>query len=110
MISIYFASGLQCLGKHSKHLKRLDVGWCEAITEEGARTLSQSCTTLEYLGLMRCDKISVEESVKLETDFPRIKYSTMFLDCRRLLLSARDNGHLPPGIPLPISQDLLFGL
>ena len=88
------------LGDYSHKLESLDVSWCSALSDVGARYVSEKCPRLSYLSLMRCDSVSdatVEELVKL---FPRIYYSTMYLDYGRLLAQAHKAGVLSKPIKL----------
>ena len=46
----FLFAGLFQLGTHCKSLQRLDVSWCSAITEVGARNVLQGCHNLNHLG------------------------------------------------------------
>ena len=78
----------------STTLESVDVGWCTNITNAGPPYISEKCQTLTYLGLMRCDNVSDSLMNELVQKYPRIHYSTMYLDCQRLLERARESGHL----------------
>lgn len=87
-------SALISLGAHSRTIQTVDVGWCEHITAQGAIKISETCPTLQYLGLMRCDLITIAMMELLVERFPRVKFSTMWLDCKRLIQMARSQGFL----------------
>lgn len=74
-------------------LEKLDVGWCTEITVAGAESVSEGCKGLQYLGLMRCDAVARDASESLVERFPGITYSTMWLECERLLARARNAGY-----------------
>ena len=93
-VLLVFVSALVSLGAHSRSIQTVDVGWCEHITAEGAVKISETCSTLLYLGLMRCDLITIPMMERLVETFPRVKFSTMWLDCRRLIQMAKNQGFL----------------
>ncbi len=97
-VLIIIVSALLTLGEHCKTLETLDVGWCENMSDEGVVQISDTCHTLSYLGLMRCDHVTIATTENLVTKYPHITYSTMWLDCMRLLERAKKEGHNVPPI------------
>ncbi|XP_072021263.1 F-box/LRR-repeat protein 17-like [Amphiura filiformis] len=84
--------GLISIGRHSRSIEHLDIGWCEDITDRGATALSQMCSQLKYLGMVRCDQITEGCVARLVKEFPHIHYSTFLLDSQRLLEKAKRQG------------------
>lgn len=78
-------------------LQTLDVAYCNRVTFSGANLVSSQCKDLRYLGLMRCDQITNEEAETLAKKFPRIHFSTVLLDYKRVIDKANQHGLLPPG-------------
>lgn len=96
---MYIITGLEALAKHCPTLEALDVGWCQDITDVGIRLVSSQCLKLNYLGLIRCDKVTMETIESLALAYPRINYSTFVLESRRVLERARKEGYkfeMPP--------------
>ena len=87
-------TGLIYIGRYSRSIEHLDIGWCQDITDRGATALSQMCPQLKYLGLVRCDQITEECVMRLVKEFPHVHYSTFLLDSQRLLEKARRQGYL----------------
>lgn len=85
--------GLEDIAKYCPTLEGLDVGWCHEISDRGVRVVSLACKKLEYFGLIRCDKVTMETMEELVPKFPRINYSTFMLETRRLLQKARKEGY-----------------
>lgn len=69
------------------------MGWCQEITDAGIKLVSEKCLKLNYLGLIRCDKVTMETIELLALTYPRINYSTFILESRRLLERARKEGY-----------------
>ncbi|XP_078666036.1 F-box/LRR-repeat protein 17-like [Branchiostoma floridae x Branchiostoma belcheri] len=86
---------LTSIGKYSHSLETVDVGHCPSITDAGSAFISQNCRTLRYLGLMRCDAVREETVDELVEKYPQIHFSTMMLDCKRILAQAQQNGWKP---------------
>lgn len=100
-------SALMSLGTHCKTIETVDVGWCKGITDAGVDHISRICPTLKYLGLMRCDRVSIPVTEELVEKYPGITYSSMWLDCRRLLERAKKEGahlNIPFIGPPPLQQ------
>ncbi len=84
------------LGTHCTTVETVDVGWCSNITDDGALKISETCSTLRYLGMTRCDRVTVPTLEYLVEKYPHVHYSTFLLDARRLLDKARRLGYLGP--------------
>ncbi|XP_078579953.1 F-box/LRR-repeat protein 17-like [Branchiostoma floridae x Branchiostoma japonicum] len=86
---------LTSIGKYSHSLETVDVGHCPSITDAGSAFISQNCRTLRYLGLMRCDAVREETVDELVEKHPQIHFSTLMLDCKRILAQAQQQGWKP---------------
>ncbi|XP_061180559.1 uncharacterized protein LOC133189168 [Saccostrea echinata] len=82
------------IGKYTKTLKNLDIGWCQAVTDNGIRNLSATCTSLRYLGLIRCDAVTADAVEELVAQYPHITYSTFILESKKLIERARREGFM----------------
>lgn len=80
------------VGKYTKTLKNLDIGWCQEVTDDGIRTLSATCQSLRYLGLIRCDAVTADAVEELVAKYPQITYSTFILESKKLIERARREG------------------
>lgn len=80
------------VGKYTKTLKNLDIGWCQEVTDDGIRTLSTTCQSLRYLGLIRCDAVTADAVEELVAKYPQITYSTFILESKKLIERARREG------------------
>ena len=98
-LSFDLCVALETLATRCPHLDTLDVGWCEAITGGGAHHLATRCPTLRYLGLVRCDLVTIEVSEDLCRRYPHVHFSTMWLDLKRTLQKAREQGFVTPDFP-----------
>ena len=87
--SLFFITGLEDIAKYCPTLEALDVGWCQDVTDNGIIVISLACKKLEYFGLIRCDKVTIDTIEELVPRFPHINYSTFLLESRRLLERAR---------------------
>lgn len=90
----YFFVVLGEVGKYTKALKNLDIGWCQAVTDDGIRSLSATCSSLQYLGLIRCDSVTAEGVEELVEKYPHITYSTFILESKKLIERARREGFM----------------
>lgn len=90
---MFIYSGLEDIAKYRPTLEALDVGWCQEVTDHGVRVMSLACKHLDYFGLIRCDRVTVETIEELVLKYPRINYSTFILESRRLLERARNEGY-----------------
>ena len=88
-------SALEVIGRYSKSLQHIDVGWCERITDAGVLTISESLKSLRYLGLIRCDQVSIPTMEDMVIRYPHIEFSTVYLDCKRLVEKAKAAGFVP---------------
>ncbi len=52
-------TALIAIGQYSSTIETVDAGWCKDITDQGATQIAQSSKSLRYLGLMRCDKVTM---------------------------------------------------
>lgn len=82
------------VGKLTKTLKNLDIGWCQAVTDDGIRSLSATCQSLRYLGLIRCDAVTADAVEELVAKYPQITYSTFILESKKLIERARREGFM----------------
>ncbi|XP_052694091.1 uncharacterized protein LOC128172335 [Crassostrea angulata] len=82
------------VGKYTKTLKNLDIGWCQEVTDNGIRTLSATCQSLRYLGLIRCDAVTADAVEELVAKYPQITYSTFILESKKLIERARREGFM----------------
>ena len=89
-------AGLITLGKNCKKLIHVDVAWCSKITDEGVVRFSELCLTLQYLCLTRCDQVNDSTTLELCDKYPHVKYSTLYLDCQRLIAKAAEQGFVTP--------------
>lgn len=89
------------LASYCKTLRYLEIGWCQSIDEESVVSLCDSCPNLLYLGLMRCDKLSDESMDNIVERYPNIHFSTMLLDCKRILMKAHSQGFRMPSLGPP---------
>lgn len=89
-------AALQLLAANCPKLQTLDVAYCNQITFDAAVFISSRCPHLRYMGLMRCDQITDTEAEMLVEKFPQVHYSTMWLDCKRVLEKAREQGFIVP--------------
>ncbi|XP_077993624.1 F-box/LRR-repeat protein 17-like [Glandiceps talaboti] len=80
------------IGRFSRSITHIDVGWCQGVTDRGTTAISETCKQLEHLGLTRCDRVQHKTVEELVTRFPRIHYSTFLLDSKRLIDEARRHG------------------
>ncbi|XP_053387495.1 uncharacterized protein LOC123542197 [Mercenaria mercenaria] len=85
--------GLEDIAEYRPTLEALDVGWCQAVTDRGVRVISLACKHLDYFGLIRCDRVTIETIEELVLKYPRINYSTFILESRKLLERARKEGY-----------------
>lgn len=92
----FVITALLNIAKYCKQVEKVDVGWCQEITDVGVRELCHACPKLTSLGLMRCDAVTVATSQELAQQFPNIVISTMWLDCFRLFEKAKKAGHNLP--------------
>lgn len=53
------STALIAIGQYSSTIETVDAGWCKDITDQGATQIAQSSKSLRYLGLMRCDKVTM---------------------------------------------------
>ncbi|XP_062566101.1 uncharacterized protein LOC134228457 [Saccostrea cucullata] len=82
------------VGKYTKTLKNLDIGWCQEVTDDGIRNLSATCSSLRYLGLIRCDAVTADAVEELVAQYPHITYSTFILESKKLIERARREGFM----------------
>ena len=87
------------MGTYCKNLAHVDVAWCVDITDLGVIQFSESCTTLKYLCLTRCDQVNDDTTLDLCDKYPNVEYSTMYLDCQRLIAEAQRQGFVIKNIP-----------
>lgn len=85
-------TGLEFLGKYSRRLEHLDIGWCHSVTDLGVKFVSENCPTLRYVGLIRCDHVTAEGVEELLDKYPHITYSTFILESRKIIEMARMQG------------------
>ncbi|KAM6289349.1 F-box/LRR-repeat protein 17 [Aegotheles albertisi] len=86
---------LVAIGRYSKTIETVDVGWCKEITDHGATQIAQSSKSLRYLGLMRCDQVNEATVEQLVQQYPHITFSTVLQDCKRTLERAYQMGWTP---------------
>ncbi|XP_051499619.1 F-box/LRR-repeat protein 17 isoform X2 [Apus apus] len=86
---------LVAIGRYSKTIETVDVGWCKEITDHGATQIAQSSKCLRYLGLMRCDQVNEATVEQLVQQYPHITFSTVLQDCKRTLERAYQMGWTP---------------
>ena len=91
MLFLYL-SALESIAQFSPNIRVVDVGWCQKISNDGVKKISTLCKDLRFLGLMRCDNVTSELMEDLVVRYPRIHYSTAYLDVKRLLDRAKDEG------------------
>lgn len=91
---LFLYAGLQYLGKYARNLERLDVAWCGDITDAGIIAISETGSSLRYLGFMRCGQVTMETIEGLLEQFPHIQYSNFILESRKLLERAEQAGFL----------------
>ena len=89
---VHFVSALISLAKHHTRITRLDVGWCEAVTLDGVQAVVTGCDALVYLGLMRCDRLTPEDSNMLESRYPHIQFSTKWIEYNKLWRKVEQSG------------------
>uniref|UniRef100_A0A7D9NK36 F-box and leucine-rich repeat protein 17 n=2 Tax=Xenopus tropicalis TaxID=8364 RepID=A0A7D9NK36_XENTR len=90
---------LIAIGRYSKSIETVDVGWCKEITDHGAKQIAQSSKSIRYLGLMRCDKVNEATVEQLVQQYPHITFSTVLQDCKRTLERAYQMGWTPNASP-----------
>jgi len=100
-VALWFFSALVSMASHCKKLHTVDVGWCQEITDEGVVQISNGCATLQYLGLMRCDKVTNTLAEQMVVEHPNITYSTMHLDYKKLIEKAKEQGIIARDVPIP---------
>ncbi|OWF41352.1 F-box/LRR-repeat protein 17 [Mizuhopecten yessoensis] len=93
-------TGLEFLGRHSRSLEHLDIGWCHSVTDAGVQFVSERCTALRYIGLIRCDQVTADGIEKLVDKYPRVTYSTFILESRKIIEMARNQG-----FQFPVNSD-----
>ncbi|XP_074661401.1 F-box/LRR-repeat protein 17-like [Tubulanus polymorphus] len=73
----------------NRTLVHLDVGWCEGVSDEGVCYVVERCRALRYLGLIRCDLVTMVTLRELMMRYPNVQFSNFHLDCERLLWEYR---------------------
>lgn len=91
--TLCFVTVMSEVGKLTNTLKNLDIGWCQ-VTDDGIRTLSATCQSLRYLGLIRCDAVTADAVEELVAKYPQITYSTFILESKKLIERARREGFM----------------
>ncbi|XP_064645831.1 F-box/LRR-repeat protein 7-like [Lineus longissimus] len=87
-------NGLKILADNAKHLEVLDVSWCNDLTAEGVQYIAERCRTLRFISLIRCDRVTMETLTDFVDRYPRIHFSSFFLDAQRLLKKAMEQGYV----------------
>ena len=82
------------LARYCKQIEQVDVGWCDGITDYGVTEVSALAPTLRYLGLIRCNAITMATMTELMNKYPHVTYSTLWLDYQRLIAKANADGLL----------------
>jgi len=93
-------NGLEAFLRHDcKFLERLDISWCQEVTDEGVKTVLKGCPQLRHLGLVRCDQVSDDTVVQLNQQYPEVFLSTVLTEMNRVFNKAGNLQALsPPGI------------
>jgi hypothetical protein len=94
IIVVIFIAAMQSLASFRRNsLEVIDVGYCSNIDDDSVVELSRTCSRLRYFGLMRCDNVSTSTTLSLVNSFPRINYSTAYLEFKRLIDKAHAQGY-----------------
>lgn len=71
--TLCFVTVMSEVGKLTNTLKNLDIGWCQ-VTDDGIRTLSATCQSLRYLGLIQGGAVTAATMEELVAKYPQITY------------------------------------
>jgi len=85
-------TGLEAFSRCVCKLERLDISWCQDITDQGVRTVLNGCPRLKHLGLVRCDQVNDQTVIQLNQQFPHVFLSTVITEMNRVCSRAGSLG------------------
>lgn len=86
--------GLTAIGEHCHNLQKLDVSFCNKISNEGVNFVSNKCDKLHFLGLFSCENVETDFLLELEKTYPNILFYCFNLEYNRLIKRASEQGYL----------------
>ena len=89
-----FVSGLTAIGQNCHNLQKLDVSFCNKISNEGVNFVSTKCGKLHFLGLFSCENVETDFLLELEKNYPHILFYCFNLEYNRLIKRASEQGYL----------------
>lgn len=86
--------GLTAIGQNCHNLQKLDVSFCNQISNEGVNFVSNKCGKLHFLGLFSCENVDTDFLLALEKNYPDILFYCFNLEYNRLIKRASEQGYL----------------
>ncbi|KAM7437175.1 F-box/LRR-repeat protein 17 [Porites harrisoni] len=77
-------TGLEAFKRCVCKLERLDISWCQKVTDQGVHAVLEGCRHLKHLGLVRCDLVREETVMRLNQQFPQVFLSTVLTEMNRV--------------------------